>query len=135
MPGLILPGEDVHNVAEAVQRGDSATGWRGDPGMDTHMGVDGTVAVYAFDRDGNRYRAAVVDARNPGWRYELLTRLRDGDWQRGDQFDRLDALNRARDLETSKALQEKKDEMAERLAWGIKRDLGHLYSGTTKDVH
>lgn len=135
MAGLILPGEDVHDVARAVQQGDPATGWRGDPGMDTHLGSDGRVGVYGFDRAGDRYLACLVDARNPGWRYELLSRLRDGDWQRADQFDRVDAHNRQIQAEKDAAFQDQKEETAERLAWALKRDLGHLYSGTSKDVY
>lgn len=135
MAGLILPGEDVHNVAGAVREGDPATGWRGDPTMDTYMGSDGYVGVYGFDRSGERYLACRVNARNPGWRHELLTRLREGDWQRGDQFDRIDAENRRIQAEKDRAFEEFKEESAERLAAALHKDLGHLHAGTTKRYH
>lgn len=141
MPGsLILPGEDVADVARAIKEGDATTGWRGDPGMALHRGErgtprEGTVAVYGFDARGERYLAATQDITLPGWRFELLKRLREGDWQRNDQFDRVDAANQKLRDEAAAEAREAKEELAEKLAWAIRRDIGHLNGGLTKDIH
>lgn len=135
MAGLILPGEDVADIARAVALGDATVGWRGDDTMACYLGHDGTVAVYAFDARGERYLAAVVDTAVAGWRHELLARLRDGDWQRGDLFDRIDAANQKLDAERDRQLSDRKDEVAEKLAAALHRDAGHLYAGTTKRYH
>jgi hypothetical protein len=131
--GLILPGQ-YDNIARSVQEGDPVVGWRGDPTMDVMMWHN-EVHVYAFDREGTRYLAAATDARLPGWQHDLLRRLRDGDWQTSNAYDRVAALNAELERERESKLEDRKNEVAEKLARATRRDLGHLYSGTTKEFH
>lgn len=96
MSRLILPstyeqrtaierGADVNDVTRSVQDGDPVIGWRGDPQMDVYR-EGSMVRVYGFDRAGTRYVAATVSMVDSDWRRTLLCKLRDGDWQRGDEF-------------------------------------------------
>lgn len=139
MPGgLVLPTDDVVGIAERVKFGDPVVGWRGDPQADTYLDPNtGQVAVYTFDGHGNRYCATVLDINRAGegWRHELLRRLRDGDWQRDDVVERRMEELMAPVKAKEAAHREKAEQAAEKLAWALKRDLGHLYSGTTKEYH
>ena len=135
---LILPGDDLVDVARLVRDGDPVVGWRGDPTMDVYVDrVSGDVVVYGFDRCGERFVAARENARvNPGWRHGLLRRLRDGDWRRGADvlFAELDAENERVRREREHAVDEVAGDGAERLAWALRRDVGHVVGGLTREV-
>ena len=134
--GLVLPGDDVHDVARLVQGGDAITGWRGDPTMDVYVWPDvGQVAIYGFDRAGERYLAAAESLSNPGWRHDLLRRLRDGDYQRGrDVLADIDKKNEAARAATDKRWDEFAEENAEKIAWGLRRDVGVHVDGMSRDI-
>lgn len=136
MPGLILPTADVCSISERVQHGDPVVGWQGDPGMDVYIDENvGEAAVYGFDANGDRYLAATVSLFDPGWRHTLLAKLRDGDWRtshgRG-QFDRVSAANDAAAKAADDRLAEHRQDLSERLAWALQRDLGPYVNGTSR---
>lgn len=135
--GLILPGDDLHDVAGLVQGGDALIGWRGDPTMDVYVWPEyGTVAVYGFDRGGVRYLAAQESLSNPGWRHDLLRRLRDGDYQRGDDvFADIEKKNAAAHKAADDKWDEFADEQAEKLAWALRRDVGVYVDGRSRDFY
>lgn len=133
--GLILPADDVVRIADRVREGDPTVGWQGDPTMDTYLDeATATATVFGFDRHGDRYIAAQVSVHDPGWRHELLRKLHAGDWRRPDTVDRqvklVEDQMRARQAQTD----ELADEKAEKLAWAIRRDAGHLV-GTSKEFY
>ena len=131
--GLVLPGEHL-DIATRVRDGDPVIGWRGDAGMDTYLfGEHRRCEVWAFDAHGTRYCAASVNVGVPGWQHQLLRKLRDGDWHRGPTvFDEIDRRNDARERSRDAAAAAAGEERAEKLAWALKRDIGHLVSGTRR---
>lgn len=118
-------GDDLLDIVGRVLDGDSAVGWRGDPCMDVYERRH-EIAVYGFDREGNRYLAAVVDrATDPDWRHTLLRKLRDGDWQDENAIRRVIAANDALDRKNEEDLTNARLELAERVAFAIRRDNGY----------
>lgn len=131
--GLVLPGEHL-DIATRVRHGDPVIGWRGDESMDVYLfNQHRRCEVWAFDRQGIRYCAASVNVDVPGWQHTLLRKLRDGDWHRGQTvFDEINKRNDARDKARDAAAAARGDERAEKLAWALQRDIGHLVSGTRR---
>lgn len=137
MSGLILPGDDVHSVADRIKHGDASIGWRGDPSMDCYYNTDTeTVQVFGWDGRGDQYIAAeVIPAYDQGWRHTLLKKLKDGDWQDpGLVQRRMDWMAEPQRAKEAK-LEEWQAEHAERMAWALRKDLGHMYGGLTKEIH
>lgn len=121
--GLVLPADDVMGITDRVQRGDPTLGWRGDPAMDVYAHGN-SVAVYGFDRKGERYVAATVSKVSQGWRHELLRKLRDGDWQDPHAYDRTVAAQVKDDKARDDRLAERRMELAERFAFAAMKDNG-----------
>jgi hypothetical protein len=125
--GLILPADAQDRIADRVKRGDPVVGWKGDPTMDVLLDEStGLVEVWAFDPAGNgRYVAASVDASaNPGWRHQLLCKLRDGAPERGGVKAWFEAQQKAADARERAEFSDL-EARAERLAWGVRRAFGH----------
>lgn len=134
MHGLLLP-QDYGRISDLVRDGDPVVGWRGDPSMDTYLVEStGEVEVWAFDAHGQRYRACSVDATRPGWKHELLCKLRDGDPQRTSIDDWVKAQE-AKQAAMEKAHAEKRAEVAEKAAWALRKDIGQQATGLSKDFY
>jgi len=133
--GLLLPTDDVLSITERVQCGDATVGWRGDPEMDVYLDDrTGEVAVYGFDAHRQRYLVTVIGTWDPGWRHELLRRLRDGDWQNPDAYQRAVDAELRREADKDAALAEQTSACAERFAWAVRRDCGHVV-GQSRDFY
>lgn len=92
------------------------------------------VAVYGFDRAGQRYLAAVESLSNPGWRHDLIRRLRDGDWQRGAAvIEDMEKRNAKIQRELDHEWDEFAEEQAEKLAWSLRKDIGVYVDGTSRE--
>lgn len=134
---------DVLNLDRKVKEGDAASGWRGDPQMWLcYTPQTKELEVWGLDAAGVPYIAAVEPASNPNWRFDILVRLRQGDWQRGgDVIGDLLAARDAKRAAADRAAEAEWDERAERLAWAVKKDMtgeslyGHFVPGrTTKEA-
>lgn len=134
MSGLILPssyqsrsvigrGEDVNDITRSVQDGDMTVGWRGDPQMDVYR-EGSEVKVYGFDAQGERYIAATVNMVDSDWRRTLLTKLRDGDWQRDDFLTNLNEKNAAIQRDADRQANDKIEELADRYVSAKLREQG-----------
>lgn len=132
--GLALISDDVLGLVERVQKGDPTIGWRGCSQMDVYENrARHEVRVVDFDITGKRYVAASVSTLFPGWRHELLRKLRDGDWRNdidvaNDHNDRLEA-------EAEYRLNQHLEEGAEKLAWALRRDVGAYHGGLTREFY
>lgn len=133
--GLILLDSGVLGLNERVRLGDSTVGWRGDANMLVMADeAEQRVCVLAVDERGDRYIAAsVYPLVDKGWQHSLLRKLRDGDWQREDSVDRLMATLQAPHDAADARVDDINNERAEKVAWALKRDLGHLHGGTTRE--
>ena len=90
------------------------------------------VQIVALDAQFEPYVACSVDPQaDPGWEHTLLCKLRDGDWQRGAATE---AVNRmAEEVDRRDAEQaEQREAAAERMAWALERDIGHLVTGSSR---
>lgn len=133
--GLILPTDDVVGINERVRLGDPVAGWRGDPEMLVYLDEDTQMCnVVATDARGDRYVAASTSVVDPGWRHDLLCRLRDGDWRRSDVVARQSAKVDAAQAVADMKVEEELDEHAEKLAWALRRDAGHAV-GLSKEFY
>jgi hypothetical protein len=94
--------------------------------MDVHIDETGQVAVYGFDAHRQRYLVTTVGTWDPGWRHDLLKRLRDGDWQNPNAYQRIVDAGVAHETQRDALLAERAGAAAEKLAWAIRRDAGHL---------
>lgn len=118
-----MRGDDLYDIVAKVQDGDPHVGWRGDPEMDVYeIGVE--IGVYGFDAHRQRYLAATVTREDPEWRFRLLCKLRDGDWQRDDTYDRIVQKEYARQDAAERAEAEVRQELSDKFAWGLQRDHG-----------
>ena len=132
--GLVLVDDDLVSIDRRVREGDPTVGWRGDPTMDVYVDNDAAMAyVYGFDIKGLRYRAASISTLGEGWRHDLLAKLRDGDWRDPNSINRADEANRRLDAERDYRLDQVISEVAEKFGWGLRRDVGHHFGGTTKE--
>lgn len=134
MSGLLLPG-DALDIVDRVHQGDPTVGWRGDPSVDVYTDDQSqTAAAYGFDRSGHRYLMCVVNI-GPGWQHEMLRRLRDGDWQNDDQYERIVRANRQVDEANDYAREQRIGEASEHAAFTLKRLLGSDIGGLSKWVY
>ena len=124
--GLILATDDVVGINLRVRDGDPTVGWRGDPNAVTYFNEStNEVEVHLTDLHGHRYVAAATPIIHQGWRHDLLRRLRDGDWQRGaESYERIIRAQHQRDREDAAQMDEMSDELTEKMAWAIRKDLG-----------
>lgn len=137
MPDLYLPPgvvRDELSVNERVQRGDPTMGWRGDGNMVVLFEPERQVVqALGLDGQGERYVAAEVDPRAEGWQHTLLRKLRDGDWQNENRMAELvkkfTAEQKAADTADDDAL----GAASEKLAWGLRRDIGTYVDGLSKE--
>lgn len=114
---------DFCDLDRRIKFGDG-NGWRGDPSM---MLVFNTVKkrfeVWGIDGLGNEYEAAFDDAMSP----KLLTKLRDGDWQRNDVHQRVLDNNAMVKANAEAKDRDMRGELAEKMQWAIRRDFAtHL---------
>lgn len=137
--GLLLPTDDVVRIADRVKHGDPTVGWQGDPTMDCYLDEQSAqVVVMGFDSAGNRYPAATVSLLDQGWRHQLLTKLRDGDWRTDHgraQVERMIADNQRIEDEKDARSDELSAEVAEKIAWGLRRDVGVYVDGLSKEFY
>lgn len=115
---------ELGDIAGQVQGGDPHFGWRGDAGFDVYR-QGSVLRVVGFDIKGDRYVAAEVSLSEDDWRKSLLTKLRDGDWQNTDAYEKV-FLDRAlaREAEQEYASNQKVGEIAEDLAARIALENG-----------
>lgn len=97
--------------------------------MDTYVDDQrGVVQVFGFDGHGIRYMVTEVAIDgNPGWRHEVLARLRDGDYRRGEEFmRRWEKEREAKERDVARQRADLVGAMAEHAEWAIRRDLPEL---------
>lgn len=114
---------DFCDLDKRIKFGDG-NGWRGDASM---MIVFNTVKkrfeVWGVDGLGHEYEAAFDTDLSP----RLLTKLRDGDWQRADVHQRVLDHNATIKADAERKDRDARGEMADKLQWAIRRDFAtHL---------
>lgn len=124
--------DDVTRLPDKVKYGDPHVGWRGDDTMSVWGdAATETVQVWGVDGRGEDYLAVVVSPlEDPDWRHTILRKLRDGDWQRGDQrLKDLERRNRRQAEELRRKHAEQRAELSARFAHHARRVLASHIGG------
>jgi hypothetical protein len=120
----------MEDIGRRIRDGDES-GWRGDPSMALFYNQNtGNFEVWGYDRTGKEYLACV----HPHLTLEIITKLREGDWQKHDVIQRVLDQNARMQADRDRADREKRAEIGDKLQWGIRQDFGaHL--GGRKRFH
>lgn len=119
---------DVLDINRRVQEGDES-GWRGDPSMFLMWNPEtDEFEVWGTDRAGVQYLAASHHRCD----HTLIQKLIAGDPQKNDVIGRVMANNARLEKERSDAERDKRLEIADKLGFAIRSDLGHLYGGRNR---
>lgn len=147
----VLVTGDVADIGRRINEGDPTCGWVGDPSMSLVVDnerwvtdVDGRelyprvanpyygwFEVWGVDARGNAYLAT----RSPTCNAELLRRLADAHWSRGNPFDRLRSKMVARSNEVDRQRRDHQAEVAEKLQSALRRDIGAYEGGLTRMIY
>lgn len=120
------------DIDNRIKFGDE-TGWLGDPSFYLCFAQQtGQFEVWGTDRAGRDYRVLTADELD----HRIIIRLRENDPRKGadawqkvlDKNAKLEADNAAKD-------HEKFAQVADKLAWGIRQDFGHLMGGKGGVIH
>ena len=105
--------------------------------MDTYLDEQsGEVQVYAFDSHGERYCACTVNAAaDPGWRHTLLRQLTEWDPRRVDVIGKFSKEQEARQAKKERDDRNFIESRADKLAWALRRDIGHDVDGMSREFY
>lgn len=120
----------MEDIGRRIRDGDES-GWRGDPTMCLYLNQQtGHFEVWGIDRVGQEYMAC----SHPHLTIEIIHKLRDGDPQKNDVFQRVLDNNAKLAADRAQRDREKLADVADKLHWGIRQDFGpHL--GGRKRLH
>lgn len=116
--GMVEVTADMLDIGRRLQEGDEL--WRGDPTMTLCFNeLTDKFEVIAHDAKGNPYIAHVADVCDE----RILIALTESDWQRGTKamIDRLVKQTAAANAEQDREVRDRQGEIAEKVAWGIRR--------------
>lgn len=142
---------DVIDIGRRINEGDPTVGWEGDPTMalvidDEPYQTDpdgrpvyplipnlryGWFEVWGTDAHGEAYLAA----SSPTCDQNLLKALADGHWKRGSAHDRIVAENTRRAQAIAKEKAAEREEIADKLAFALHRDLGAYEGGLSRRIY
>lgn len=128
--GMVELTEDVLDIGRRIREGDES-GWRGDPSMKLCWNpMTQKYEVVGIDATGSEYLAASHDTCD----HTLLVKLVAGDPRKHNVVYEVIEANRKLREGQEAADREKAREIADKLQWAIRKDLGqHL--GGTKRMH
>lgn len=121
-----------HPAVNALTDGEPTLGWEGDPRLQMYVNPkDDVWVLMRFENDG-QYRVVTVSPVGQTLNNEevnkLILRLVAHDTRRGfDPKAATDAHNAQQDKSEVDQLSEYNAQKADKLAWAIRKDLGHLY--------
>ena len=119
---------DVFDIDRRIKEGDES-GWRGDPSMFLMWNpANSMFEVWGHDRAGNQYLACSHHRCD----HTLLTKLVAGDPVKNDVIGRVMAANDKLAADRREAERDKRLEIADRMGYAIRQDLGHLYGGRNR---
>lgn len=147
----VVVAGDVMDIGRRINEGDPTCGWVGDPSMSLVVDnerwvtdVDGReiyprvanpywgwFEVWGIDAHGKGYLAT----RSPTCNAELLRRLAESHWSRGNPFDRLQAKAVARDEDRRRVARDRNAEVAEKMQSALRRDIGAYEGGLTRMMY
>lgn len=148
----IVATGDVVDIGRRLREGDPTCGWPGDPSMGLFVDMEeqvtdaegrpvwppmanpyfGWFEVWGIDA----HREPYMIGRYPTCTQEILKRMAERHWSRGNAADRVIAEAQRRDAEAREERRERNEEMLDRMHFGLMRDNGsHYGSGLTRRIH
>lgn len=130
--GRALIEGDVHDIIRRLEHGDPTLGWEGDPTLALVANVQtGEYEVWGRDAAGDAY----IAISHPRCDASLLRKLVASDNRRQGAVERAVAIHDAGERDRTRASEERLEQMADRLQFGLMRDLGHRVGGLTRRIH
>lgn len=132
LAGRVSVEGDVHDIIRRLEHGDPTVGWGGDPDLRLVANIEtGEFEVWARDAAGDPY----IAISHPRCDASLLEKLVRSDNRRETVLDRVVKATKAREAAEASAQEDRFEEMADRLQFGLRRDLGHRHGGLTRRIH
>lgn len=121
-------------IREKLQQGAPELGWEGDPRLEVYLGPGNCLYVWRLEGDG-AYRLVSRSKPGVGLDERLIHHLVSHDTRRGvDPKDSVDTHNAKLDAEREYRNDEITSQAAERLAHGLRKDIGYHHGGLSKLV-
>lgn len=136
---------EMDDIGRRLTEGDATLGWEGADDLTLHLAQQFEIDQFGNAKPTRNYHFEVWGIDGHGQPYlalswprcdaSLLRRLSEIDNRKTSVLDRTVKLmdQARRDKESAEA--DKRGEMAERLAFALKKDLGHHHGGLTKSIH
>lgn len=126
--GVMWVDSSLYDIDRRIKDGDES-GWRGDPTMGLFFNPHTRqFEVWGIDRAGKEYKAATHHELS----VEIIHKLRNGDPTRNDVFQQVLDHNAKVEADAKQKDREARAEVFDKLAWGIRKDFGHLAGGTRR---
>lgn len=141
VPGT--PRGAVEDIGRRLTQGDPTLGWDGSPDLSIHVlapvgapyDEHGRPRPHIFEVRGIDARGQeYVALRWPRCDASLIRRLVEIDNRRSSAFERSRKAHERMQREKEHRMAEHRGETVEKLAWALKRDLGHQHGGLTKTI-
>jgi hypothetical protein len=124
---LMRVSSDVLEIGRQIREGGGL--WRGDETMSLCWNeVAAQFEVWGLDAHREPYLACVSDTCDG----RLLEKLAAGDWQTLDVFALMEAAGGVERARREAAEDDRLGELSDRLAWAVRRDVGHLHGGLSR---
>jgi hypothetical protein len=124
---LISVSSDVLEIGRQIREGGGL--WRGDETMSLCWNeAANQFEVWGLDAHREPYLACVSDTCDG----RLLEKLAAGDWQTLDVFALMEAAGGVERARREAAEDDRLGELSDRLAWAVRRDVGHLHGGLNR---
>lgn len=124
---LMRVSSDVLEIGRQVREGGGL--WRGDETMSLCFNeAAGQFEVWGLDAQREPYLACVSDTCDG----RLLDKLAAGDWQTLDVFALIKSAGAEARARREAAEGDRIEELADRLAFAVRRDVGHLHGGLNR---
>lgn len=132
LAGRVMVEGDVHDIIHRLEHGDPVLGWDGDPSLSLVANIEtGEFEVWAVDAHGQDY----IAISHPRCDASLIRRLVAADNRRESVVDRVARQNAAAERAQAQAAEDQLEQMADRLQFGLMRDIGHRHGGLTRRIH
>lgn len=132
LAGRVTVEGDVHDIIRRLEHGDPTLGWPGDPDLRLVANIETReFEVWGRDAHGDPY----IAVSHPRCDASLLAELVRADNRLSDPLARVAARETARQAAEDAASEDRLVELADRLQFGLMKDIGHRHGGLTRRIH
>lgn len=132
LAGRVTVEGDVHDIIRRLEHGDPTLGWPGDPDLRLVANIETReFEVWARDAHGDPY----IAVSHPRCDASLISELVRADNRLSDPLARVAVRETARQAAEDEAQEDRLTELADRLQFGLMKDIGHRHGGLTRRIH